>query len=62
MIVRLMTELSLEVQVEGEILDYELEGPISSPDQLRYPIDIPSKENRRDILIELAKEIGTDII
>ena len=41
--------------------DYKSEGPIGSPDWLRYPVNIPSKENRHDTLIELAKEIGTNI-
>ena len=61
MIARLMTELSLEAQVEGEMSDYESEGPIGSPDWLGYPVDIPSKENRYDILVKLAEEIRTNI-
>ena len=57
-----MTELSLEAQVEEEMSDYELEGPVGSPDWLRHPVDIPGKENRCDILVKLAEEIGTNII
>ena len=61
MIAQSTTEPSPEAQVEEEISDYELEGPIGSPDQLRYPINISSKENRRDILMKLAEEVGTNI-
>ena len=56
-----MTKPSPEAQVEGEISDYKLESSIGSPDRLGHPVDIPSKENRCNILIELAEEIGTNI-
>ena len=61
MMARSTTEPSPEAQVEGEMSDYESEGPVGSPDRLRYPVDIPGKENRRDILVELAEEVGANI-
>ena len=41
--------------------DYELEGPVGSPDRLGYPVNISSKGNRYNILMELAEEVRTNI-